>query len=67
VTAVVRLARSLDLALVVEGIETPAQLRTLRSLGCRFVQGFLVARPMAFDAAPAWLEAHGQQEANAAA
>jgi EAL domain-containing protein (putative c-di-GMP-specific phosphodiesterase class I) len=67
VTAVVRLARSLDLALVVEGIETPGQLRTLRSLDCRFVQGFLVARPMAIDAARAWLEARGQQDANAAA
>jgi diguanylate cyclase (GGDEF)-like protein/PAS domain S-box-containing protein len=67
VTAVVRLARSLDLALVVEGIETPGQLRTLRSLDCRFVQGFLFAQPMAIDAVRAWLDAGGQQDASAAA
>jgi diguanylate cyclase (GGDEF)-like protein/PAS domain S-box-containing protein len=68
VTAVVRLARSLDLELVVEGIETPGQLRTLGALGCRFVQGFLFARPMAIDAVRAWLEADGaQQDASAAA
>jgi EAL domain-containing protein (putative c-di-GMP-specific phosphodiesterase class I) len=59
VTAVVRLARSLDLDLVVEGVETLGQLSTLRSLGCRFVQGFLFARPMDIAALRAWLDAGG--------
>ena len=31
---------------VAEGIETDEQLRLLRQLGCRFGQGFLLARPM---------------------
>ena len=59
VTAVVRLARSLGLDLVVEGVETDGQLRTLRALGCRFVQGFLFARPMEIGALRKWLEAGG--------
>jgi diguanylate cyclase (GGDEF)-like protein/PAS domain S-box-containing protein len=59
VTAVVRLARSLDLDLVVEGVETPGQLHTLRALGCRYLQGFLFARPMGIAALRAWLEDGG--------
>ncbi|HET7035190.1 MAG TPA: EAL domain-containing protein [Thermomicrobiaceae bacterium] len=37
------LARSLGLAVVAEGIETPAQLACLRELGCPEGQGFLFA------------------------
>ena len=43
---IVRLGRSLDLNIVAEGVETPAQLRTLRGMGCASVQGFLLGRPM---------------------
>ena len=46
VEAIIQLAQSLELDLVVEGIETPAQCQQLRSMGCRFGQGFLFARPM---------------------
>ena len=66
VTAVVRLARSLGLDLVVEGVETLGQLRTLRELGCRFLQGYLFARPMEIEALGDWLRAD-QQRASAAA
>ena len=43
---IVRLGRSLELDIVAEGVETPAQLRTLRGMGCASVQGFLLGRPM---------------------
>jgi diguanylate cyclase (GGDEF)-like protein/PAS domain S-box-containing protein len=66
VTAVIRLARSLGLDLVVEGVETLGQLRTLRSLDCRLVQGFLFARPMDIAALRDWL-CRSQQRASAAA
>jgi diguanylate cyclase (GGDEF)-like protein/PAS domain S-box-containing protein len=59
VTAVIRLARSLGLDLVVEGVETPGQLRTLRTLGCRFVQGFIFARPMPVEGLREWLVSGG--------
>ncbi|MCE4052252.1 EAL domain-containing protein [Pseudomonas sp. Au-Pse12] len=42
----VRLASTLGLSLVVEGVETPAQLQQLKALGCTLVQGFAIARPM---------------------
>ena len=48
VRAIVSLAKTLDLQVVAEGIETEAQLSTLRSLGCEFGQGFLFAAPMTF-------------------
>jgi EAL domain-containing protein (putative c-di-GMP-specific phosphodiesterase class I) len=43
---ITRLARSLDLKLVAEGVETEAQLSTLGDIGCENVQGFLMGRPM---------------------
>ena len=44
---IVELARKLDLEVIAEGIETPAQLRALRELGVELGQGFLVGRPAA--------------------
>jgi diguanylate cyclase len=46
VDMVLRLAESFDLDVIAEGVETPAQASRLRSLGCRFVQGFLYDRPL---------------------
>jgi diguanylate cyclase (GGDEF)-like protein len=45
VDAILRLADSLGLAAVGEGIEHPAQAERLRQLGCRFGQGYLFGRP----------------------
>ena len=44
---IVELARKLELDVIAEGIETPAQLRALRELGVELGQGFLVGRPAA--------------------
>ena len=44
--AIIALARSLDLQVVAEGVETQAQAAVLDSLGCRWLQGFLYARPV---------------------
>jgi diguanylate cyclase (GGDEF)-like protein/PAS domain S-box-containing protein len=44
--SIVALARSLDMDVVAEGIETRAQLMRLRALGCRRGQGWLIARPV---------------------
>ena len=49
VQAVVDLAGKLDLGLVAEGIEEPAQIDVLRQLGCQSGQGFYFARPMPAD------------------
>ncbi len=45
VATIVTLARQLDKTVVAEGVETEAQLRVLRRLGCQEGQGFLLGRP----------------------
>jgi EAL domain-containing protein (putative c-di-GMP-specific phosphodiesterase class I) len=44
-SALIRFAEEMDVAIVAEGIETPAELDTLRSLGVQFGQGYFLARP----------------------
>jgi len=45
VTAVLAMARGLDLEVIAEGVETESQRDFLRAAGCDLVQGFLYARP----------------------
>ena len=49
VKAIIALAHGLDLKVVAEGIETEAQLRALRDLGCDTGQGYLFNRPSRAD------------------
>jgi diguanylate cyclase (GGDEF)-like protein len=48
--AIVGMARHLGLEIIPEGIEQPAELVQLRSLGCHLGQGFLMSRPVAAEA-----------------
>ncbi len=45
VSAIVAMARSLNIQVVAEGIEGWQQLEILRNMGCSLAQGFLFARP----------------------
>ena len=47
VESIVALARTLATGVVAEGVESEAQARELRRLGCRYAQGFLYSRPIA--------------------
>ena len=55
VETIVKLAHSMGVATVAEGVETTAQLEAARSLGCDFAQGYLLGRPMPAAALGAWL------------
>jgi EAL domain-containing protein (putative c-di-GMP-specific phosphodiesterase class I)/GGDEF domain-containing protein len=48
-TALVELARGLDITVVAEGVETREELDALRKLGCSTFQGFFFAKPLAAD------------------
>jgi EAL domain-containing protein (putative c-di-GMP-specific phosphodiesterase class I) len=45
VETIVAMAKSLDASIVVEGIESEAELAVLRRLGCDYAQGWLVGKP----------------------
>ena len=55
--AIIELAHTLHLDTVAEGIEQDEQLTELRTAGCHSGQGFLFARPLAFDAMESYLRA----------
>ncbi|MEO5732059.1 MAG: bifunctional diguanylate cyclase/phosphodiesterase [Rubrivivax sp.] len=52
----VRVARSLHMQVVAEGVETPGQAQILAALDCDKGQGYLFARPMTAADATAWLQ-----------
>jgi diguanylate cyclase (GGDEF)-like protein len=49
VRSVIDMARSLGIAVVAEGVETPEQLALLAQEGCAIYQGYLCAPPLATD------------------
>ncbi len=49
VEAIIRMATSLGMLTVAEGVETEAQLAYLRERGCYGMQGWLLAQPLAAD------------------
>jgi EAL domain-containing protein (putative c-di-GMP-specific phosphodiesterase class I) len=55
--AIVGLAKVLNLGCVAEGVERPAQAERLTELGCDYVQGLLLARPLSADALRELLDA----------
>jgi len=58
IETIIRLAHSLGLDVVAEGIETPAQLKYLQQQGCQYGQGFLLGKGMDREQAQSWLRDH---------
>ncbi|MDB5531401.1 MAG: hypothetical protein JWR51_4504 [Devosia sp.] len=61
IRAIIGLAKSLDLEVVAEGVETPIQAQFLADEGCTRVQGYLFARPVPPAEVPALATATWQQ------
>lgn len=55
VNQLIHLARSLNIGVVCEGVETEAQYDRLRMMGDFSIQGFLIAKPMVFDQVTNWI------------
>ena len=55
VRMIVGLGHGLGMSVLAEGIETVAQMQTLRDAGCDAMQGYYLARPMPAEDFPAWL------------
>jgi len=69
IAAIVSLAEALNMETTAEGVETHDELDLVRMLGCSHVQGYIYAKPLAFEAASAMLvnglkvSAHGPRSA----
>ena len=46
VNAIIQVAKTLEIDLIAEGVETDEQYLELKNLGCQFGQGYLFAKPM---------------------
>jgi diguanylate cyclase (GGDEF)-like protein len=57
IEATVKVARSLGMSTVAEGIETEAQAAVVRRQGCDKGQGYLYSRPLTSELLMAWLRA----------
>ncbi len=55
VQSIITLAHSLGFVTIAEGVETPAQLESLRGMGCDQIQGYLFAQPMPAQEFQQWL------------
>lgn len=61
VTSIIGLAKSLNLKVVAEGIETVEQLECLAKLGCQYGQGYLFSQPVPAVEATRLLEKYVKQ------
>jgi diguanylate cyclase (GGDEF)-like protein/PAS domain S-box-containing protein len=59
-SAVIALARNLNLCTVAEGVETDEQAEELARLGATYLQGFSLAQPMTGGHTAAWFAAHSE-------
>ena len=56
VRTIVGLARTLEMEVVAEGIETPEQLAMLRELGCEYGQGYFFSQAVDTQSVAGWME-----------
>jgi diguanylate cyclase (GGDEF)-like protein/PAS domain S-box-containing protein len=61
VESVVRLAQAFNRSVIAEGVETPEHGALLIQVGCRFGQGFGIARPMPGGTVPVWMSTWPEQ------
>ena len=62
--AIISLGHALSLEVVAEGVEDEAQMQTLRTMGCDFVQGYLLGRPLPVEGADKLLAGVGLNAAS---
>lgn len=55
VKSIIRMAKTLEIQSIAEGVETTGQIEWLRSIHCDFAQGFLISRPQSSERIQAWL------------
>lgn len=59
VSAIIAMAKAMGIETLANGVETSHEKDALSDLGCEYLQGFGVARPMGMDNVADWARAHG--------
>ena len=59
VQAIIRLAQSLTLDVIAEGVEQQAELDTLQAIGCRLAQGYILCEPLSLEALAEFVSQRG--------
>ncbi|HSW03738.1 sensor domain-containing protein [Aquabacterium sp.] len=67
IEATIRVAQTLGMTTVAEGIETPGQARLMQQLQCGRGQGYLYSRPLRAEALTQWLTLRARQSLRDAA
>lgn len=67
VKSTIDLAHGLGMRVTAEGVETPTALALLRGMGCDMAQGYLIGRPVSFDALIERLDGPARKGATVAA
>ena len=49
ITSVVNMAHSIDMPVIAEGVETKEEADFLKTIGCRFMQGYLFSKPLSAE------------------
>ena len=55
---VIGIAKSMNLDLIAEGVETESQLEFLKAEGCKLIQGFYFSKPLSAENAREYLQQH---------
>lgn len=53
VAAIISMGHIMHFSVIAEGVEEPAQLETLKSIGCDYIQGYLWGKPLSLEDAEA--------------
>ncbi len=62
IASMVALAKSLNMAVIAEGVEEKSKIELLRRVGCRIVQGYYYSKPLTVKQYEAYLETHGHED-----
>lgn len=54
VTTIISMAKSLNLSIIAEGVESEKEVNVLSDLGCDLIQGYFYSRPQPVEALDAW-------------